>query len=253
MLNAVGKAQNILVLGGTSEIGIAIAERFLKQGGSHVTLAARKDSPRIDAAVAQIKAAGAESVKVVDFDALDTASHPTAIEEAFAEGDVDIAVVAFGVLGDNEIQWRDQPEAVAAVSVNYTAGVSVGVLLGQKFEEQGHGTIVAMSSVAGQRVRRSNFVYGSAKAGFDGFYTQLGEALRGSGVNVLVVRAGQVRTRMSAEAGKAPLTVNREDVADAVYDAVVAKKDIIYVHPLFQYVSLAFQFIPRAVFRKLPI
>lgn len=253
MLNAVGKAQNILILGGTSEIGIAIAERFLKQGGSHVTLAARKDSPRIDASVAQIKAAGAESVKVVDFDALDTASHSAAIDEAFAEGDVDVAVVAFGVLGDNEIQWRDQSEAVSAVSVNYTAGVSVGVLLGQKFEAQGHGTIVAMSSVAGQRVRRSNFVYGSAKAGFDGFYTQLGEALRGSGANVLVVRAGQVRTKMSAEAGKAPLTVAREDVADAVYDAVVNKKDIIYVHPLFKYVSLAFQFIPRSVFRKLPI
>lgn len=165
---------------------------------------------------------------------------------------MDVAVVAFGVLGDNEVQWRDQAEAVSAVSVNYTAGVSVGVLLGRKFEAQGHGTIVAMSSVAGQRVRRSNFVYGSAKAGFDGFYTQLGEALRGSGANVVVVRAGQVRTKMSADAGEAPFTVNREDVADAVYDAVVNKKDIIYVHPMFQYVSLAFQFIPRAIFRKLP-
>ncbi len=253
MLNAVGKAQNILLLGGTSEIGISIVERFLQQGGSHVTLAARKDSPRIEAAVAQIRAAGADSVKVVDFDALDTDSHPAALAEAFAEGDVDVAIVAFGVLGDNEAQWRTQAEAVEAVSINYTAGVSVGVLLGRKFEEQGHGTIVAMSSVAGQRVRRSNFVYGSAKAGFDGFYTQMGEALRDSGAKVLVVRAGQVRTKMSAEAGQAPLTVNREDVANAVYDAVVAKKDIIYVHPLFQYVSLAFQFIPRAIFRKLPI
>ncbi|MFP7365156.1 decaprenylphospho-beta-D-erythro-pentofuranosid-2-ulose 2-reductase [Corynebacterium callunae] len=252
MLNAVGKAQNILLLGGTSEIGLSIVERFLKQGAAHVTLAARQDSPRVAAAVAQIEAAGAESVSVVDFDALDTESHPAVIEAAFEKGDVDIAIVAFGILGDNEAQWRDQALAVEATSVNYTAGVSVGVLLGQKFEAQGHGTIVAMSSVAGQRVRRSNFVYGSAKAGFDGFYTQLGEALRGSGANVVVVRAGQVRTKMSAEAGEAPLTVNREDVANSVYDAVVNKKDIIFVHPLFQYVSLAFQFIPRAIFRKLP-
>lgn len=252
MLNAVGKAQNILLLGGTSEIGISIVSRFLKQGPSHVTLAARKDSPRVDAAVAEIKAAGAASVTVVDFDALDTESHPAAIDAAFENGDVDVAIVAFGILGDNEAQWRDQALAVEATSVNYTAGVSVGVLLGQKFEQQGHGTIVALSSVAGQRVRRSNFVYGSAKAGFDGFYTQLGEALRGSGANVLVVRPGQVRTKMSADGGEAPLTVNREDVADAVYDAVVNKKDIIFVHPLFQYVSFAFQFIPRAIFRKLP-
>ncbi|WP_080792888.1 decaprenylphospho-beta-D-erythro-pentofuranosid-2-ulose 2-reductase [Corynebacterium pacaense] len=253
MLNAVGKAQNILLLGGTSEIGLAIVERFLIQGPAHVTLAARRDSPRIDAAVAEITAAGAASVSVVDFDALDTRSHPAAIDEAFSAGDVDVAIVAFGILGDNEKQWHDQGLAVEAASVNYTAAVSVGVLLAGHFEQQGHGTIVAMSSVAGQRVRRSNFVYGSAKAGFDGFYTQLGEALRGSGANVLVVRAGQVRTKMSADAGEAPLTVNRDDVADAVYDAVINGTDIIWVHPLFRYVSLAFQFIPRQIFRKLPI
>lgn len=252
MLNAVGQAQNILLLGGTSEIGLGIVSEFLSHGGTpHVTLAARKDSPRIDAARAQLEAQGAQ-VEVVDFDATDFDSHPAVIDAAFAHGDVDVAIIAFGTLGDQEALWQDQAQAVASAQTNFTAPVSVGVLLGQKLKKQGHGTIVALSSVAGQRVRRSNFVYGASKAGVDGFFVNLGEALRESGAKVLVVRPGQVRTKMSAAAGEAPLTVNVADVAKATYDAVVHNKESIFVHPLFEYVSLAFRFIPQPIFRKLP-
>lgn len=252
MLNAVGQAQNILLLGGTSEIGLSIVTEFLKNGPAKVILAARPDSPRIEGAVAEMKTAGASDVEVIDFDAVDFASHPDTIDLAFANGDVDVAIVAFGTLGDQEALWQDQKLAVNSAETNFTAPVSVGVLLGEKFKAQGHGSIVALSSVAGQRVRRSNFVYGAAKAGMDGFYINLGEALREHGVNVLVVRPGQVRTKMSADAGEAPLTVERDDVAKAVVAAVLNKKDAIFVHPLFQYVSLAFKFIPQAIFRKLP-
>ncbi|AGF71270.1 decaprenylphospho-beta-D-erythro-pentofuranosid-2-ulose 2-reductase [Corynebacterium halotolerans] len=252
MLNAVGQAQNILLLGGTSEIGLAIVAEFLERGPARVTLAARADSPRVDAAVTRMKEAGASEVDVLDFDATDFDSHPDVIDAAFARGDVDLAVVAFGTLGDQEELWQDQAKAVASAQINYTGPVSVGVLLGQKFKAQGHGTIVALSSVAGVRVRRSNFVYGASKAGVDGFYTQLGEALRGTGSNVLVVRPGQVRTRMSAEAKPAPLTVNPEDVAEATVKAVLQDKDIIFVHPAFQLVTGVFNLIPRQIFRKLP-
>ncbi|WP_277102452.1 decaprenylphospho-beta-D-erythro-pentofuranosid-2-ulose 2-reductase [Corynebacterium vitaeruminis] len=252
MLNAVGQLQNILLLGGTSEIGLAIVEEFLKRGPARVTLAARKNSPRIDAAVEEVKAAGASAVEVLDFDATAFDTHKDVIDLAFSAGDVDVAVVAFGTLGDQEELWQDQAKAVASAETNYTAPISVGVLLGEKFKEQGHGTIIAMSSVAGQRVRRSNFVYGASKAGMDGFYVNLGEALREHGVNVLVVRPGQVRTKMSADAGDAPLTVNKEDVAKATVEAVLNKKRYLFVHPLFEYVSLAFKFIPQPIFRKLP-
>ena len=160
--------------------------------------------------------------------------------------------MAFGTLGDQEELWQNHDKAVASAQVNYTAPISVGVLLGQRLKKQGHGTIVAMSSMAGMRVRRSNFVYGASKAGVDGFYVNLNEALRGSGAKVLVVRPGQVRTKMSADAGEAPLTVNVSDVADATVDAVLEGKDTIFVHPLFKYVSLAFKFIPQSIFRRLP-
>ena len=101
MLNAVGKAQNILLLGGTSDIGLAIVQEFLSHGPARVTLAARLDSPRLDAAVRQVEQAGASAVEVIDFDAADTDSHPEVIDAAFANGDVDLAIVAFGTLGKN--------------------------------------------------------------------------------------------------------------------------------------------------------
>ena len=100
------------------------------------------------------------------------------IDAAFDGGDVDVAIVAFGLLGDAEELWQNQRKAVQIAEINYTAAVSVGVLLGEKMRAQGFGQIIAMSSAAGERVRRSNFVYGSTKAGLDGFYLGLGEALR---------------------------------------------------------------------------
>lgn len=251
MLNATGQAQHLLLLGGTSEIGLGIISEFLERGPAKVSLAARADSPRITDAVESLKAQGAD-VEVIDFDATDFEAHPGVIDKAFERGDVDVAVVAFGTLGDQEELWQDQEKAVASAQINYTAPVSVGVLLGKKFKAQGHGTIVALSSVAGMRVRRSNFVYGASKAGTDGFYVNLNEALRGTGVNVLVVRPGQVRTKMSADAGEAPLTVDVDEVAEATVKAVLEGKSSIFVHPLFQYVSLAFKFIPQSIFRRLP-
>ena len=252
MLNAVGQAQNILLVGGTSDIGLAIVREFVTRGGNpNVTLAARKSSPRIDAAVAEVTNAGAGSVEVLDFDATDFASHPDVIKQAFSGGDVDVAVVAFGTLGDQEQLWQDQAAAVESAQVNYTAFVSVGVLLGQEMKRQGHGTIIAMSSVAGQRVRRSNFVYGASKSGMDAFYLQLGEALRESGVKVTVVRPGQVRTKMTDGLEEAPLTVDKEEVAQTAVEAALKGESSVFVHKLFGPISLVLQHIPAAIMRKL--
>ena len=119
------------------------------------------------------------------------------VAKAFAGGDIDVALVAFGLLGDNEKAWTDVATAVELAQVNYTAAVGVGVALGERMTAQGHGSIVAFSSVAGERARRSNFVYGSTKAGLDAFYSGLTEALRPVGVHVTVVRPGFVHTRMT--------------------------------------------------------
>jgi len=253
VIDAVGNPRTILLLGGTSEIGLAICARYLRDNPARIILAALPDDPAREAAVEQMRAAGAKSVELVDFDALDTAGHPAVIDACFAGGDVDVAIVAFGLLGDAEELWQNQHKAVQIAEINYTAAVSVGVLLGEKMRAQGYGQIIAMSSVAGERVRRSNFVYGSTKAGLDGFYLGLGEALREYGVRVLVIRPGQVRTRMSAHIKEAPLTVDKEDVAELAVKAAAKGKEIVWAPPAIRYVMMVLRHIPRAVFRKLPI
>jgi len=259
VLDAVGNPQTILLLGGTSEIGLAICERYLRNAAARIVLGVVLGDPLRDKAVEQMKAAGAKSVEVIDFDAVDTESHPKVIDAAFAEGDVDVAIVAFGLLGNAEELWQNQRKAVQIAQINYTAAVSVGVLLGEKMRSQGFGRIIAMSSAAGERVRRSNFVYGSTKAGLDGFYLGLGEALREYGVRVLVIRPGQVRTTTTVEHWKstdtkeAPFTVDKEDVAELAVTASAKGKELVWAPGAFRYVMMVLRHIPRPIFRKLPI
>lgn len=253
MINAVGNPQKLLLLGGSSEIGLAICAEYLTKQPMKVVLAGLADDPQREASIAEMKAAGASEVEWVSFDALDFASHPALVDESWTGGDVDVAIVAFGIMGVQDEVWQSHKQAVLEAQINYTAAVSVGVLLGQKMKAQGFGQIIAMSSAAGQKVRRSNFVYGSTKAGVDGFYTNLGEALRGTGVHVLVVRPGQVRTRMSAGIKEAPLTVDKGEVARLAVDAADKKKPVVWTPKLFELVMLILRHIPKPIFRKLPI
>ncbi|GGF14706.1 MULTISPECIES: decaprenylphospho-beta-D-erythro-pentofuranosid-2-ulose 2-reductase [Williamsia] len=253
MINAVGVPKTLLLFGGSSEIGLAICAEYLKKGPMRVILATVPGDPAGDAAIETMKAAGASSVERIDFDALKPDTHPAVAEQAFAGGDVDVAIVAFGVQGVDEEVWQDQRKAVFTADINYTAAVSVGVLLGERMRAQGHGQIIAMSSVAGERVRRSNFVYGSTKAGLDGFYLGLGEALREFNVRVLVIRPGMVRTRLSAHVKEAPMTVNKEDVAQLAVRSADKGKEIVWAPPPFRFVMIVLRHIPRPIFRKLPI
>ena len=251
MIDAVGNPQSLLLLGGTSDIALAIARRYGTGRQLRVVLAARPSPRRTDAA-AGLTTLGCE-VTEVDLEARDAGSHAATIEAAFAGGDIDIAVVAFGLLGDPERVWTDPAAALELVEVNYTAPVHLGVLLANRLRAQGHGRIVALSSVAGERVRRSNFVYGSTKAGLDGFYLGLGEALRESGVGVLVVRPGFVRSKMTEGMDSAPLAVTPEDVADAVVAGVRARKELVWVPAALRPVMSGLRHVPRPLFRKLPI
>lgn len=251
MIDAVGNPQSLLLLGGTSDIALAIAEKYLAERPLKVVLAARS-SERRKLAAERLRGAGAE-VSEVDFDAADTATHPAVLDKAFAGGDIDVAVVAFGLLGDAEEVWQDHAKAVELATVNYTASVSVGVALADKLKKQGHGVVIALSSVAGERVRRSNFVYGSTKAGFDGFYLGLGEALRPYGVRVTVVRPGQVRTKMTAGMGKAPLEQTAEQVAEIAVDAARKGKELVWAPAQFRAVMSILRHVPRPIFRKLPL
>lgn len=251
MIDSVGTPQSVLLLGGTSDIGLALVRELVARRPARVVLAARP-SPRRDEAVAALSGAGHE-VAALDFDAEDVAAHPAVIEAAFAGGDVDVAVVAFGVLGDQERAWRDHAAAVRLMTVNTTAAVSVGVLLGRRLEAQGHGVVVALSSVAAERPRRSNFVYGASKAGMDAFYTGLREALRPAGVRVLVVRPGFVRSAMTRGLRPAPLAADPDDVAALVARCLQHGPQTLWVPPALRAVMAVLRHLPGPVFRRLPL
>jgi decaprenylphospho-beta-D-erythro-pentofuranosid-2-ulose 2-reductase len=214
-------------------------------------LAARPGERR-ERAVAELRATGAR-LEVLDFDAHDLEAHAAVVEAAADGGDLDVMVVAYGVLGDNERAWTDAGAAVELARTNYLAPVVSGVALGDRIRRQGHGVVVALSSVAGERPRRSNFVYGSTKAGFDAFYVGLAEALRPLGGRVLVVRPGFVRTKMTEGLEAAPLTVSADDVARAVVEGVAAGREQLWVPRAMRPVMSALRHLPRPLFRRLPL
>ncbi|MDQ4116636.1 MAG: decaprenylphospho-beta-D-erythro-pentofuranosid-2-ulose 2-reductase [Actinomycetota bacterium] len=251
MIDAVGNPQSILLLGGTSEIGIATVRAFAADRAMRVVLAARP-GPRLDAARAELEGLGC-AVETLEFDAHAVDTHADVVRKAFAAGDIDVAIVAFGLLGDNERGWTEVDHAVELAQVNYTATVSTGVALAERFREQCHGSIVAISSVAGERARRSNFVYGSTKAGMDAFYTGLTEALRPSGVTVTIVRPGFVHTKMTEGMDAAPLATTPQAVAGIVVDAVRNRKELVWAPGSMRFVMSALRHVPRPIFRKLPI
>jgi decaprenylphospho-beta-D-erythro-pentofuranosid-2-ulose 2-reductase len=253
MRDALGTVQSVLLLGGTSEIGVATACALVGGRGASVVLAARKPEACDEVATSLI-AAGATRVDTVTFDATDFGSHDTFVRDVFDRfGDFDVVLVAFGVLGDQERAEHDGAAALDIVQTNYSGAVSVTVPLATRLREQGHGTLVLVSSVAGERVRRSNYTYGSSKAGIDGYYQGLADAMAGSGVRVMIVRPGFVQTKMTAGRKVAPLAVTADDVADATVRGIGRGAAVVWVPASLRIVMSILRHVPRAVFRRLPL
>ncbi|GGT89671.1 decaprenylphospho-beta-D-erythro-pentofuranosid-2-ulose 2-reductase [Streptomyces lateritius] len=251
MKDAFGTPQSLLLLGGTSEIGLATARRLIARRTRTVWLAGRP-SPALTAAADSLRALGAD-VRTVPFDALDTESHEERLGKIFTQGDIDLVLLAFGILGD---QARDEADPLAAVRVaqtNYTGAVSAGLVCARALQSQGHGSLVVLSSVAGERARRANFIYGSSKAGLDAFAQGLGDALHGTGVHVMVVRPGFVRSKMTAGLAEAPLATTPETVARAIELGLRRRSETVWVPGALRVVMSALRHVPRPVFRRLPV
>jgi decaprenylphospho-beta-D-erythro-pentofuranosid-2-ulose 2-reductase len=251
--DALGAVDSILVLGGGSDIALATCRALVGRRAARVVLAARKPEA-LDASAAELRAAGASEVDTIAFDATDFASHDSFVTETFDRfGDFDVVLVAFGVLGDQERAEVDAATAVDIVQTNYVAVVSVAVPLAARLRRQGHGALVLLSSVAGERVRRSNFVYGSSKAGADGFFQGLGDALAGSGVQVMIVRPGFVHSKMTTGLDPAPLAVSPDQVARDVVRGLERGSEIVWSPPPLRFVMSGLRHVPRVVFRRLPL
>lgn len=260
MRDAVGGVGTVLVLGGRSEIGVTVAERLVLGGARRVVLAARgaeADSGGAGSGVAaqaeRLRGAGADEVHPLDFDAADTAAHSAVVERATALlGDLDVVIDAFGVLGDQAALEADPAAAADAAAATFTGHVSADLAVAARLREQGHGTLVVLSSVAGVRVRRANFVYGAAKAGLDGLAQGLADALHGSGARVMVVRPGYVPTQMSADVPAAPFPATARQVATAVARGLRTGAGTVWVPGVLRYVFTAMRFVPRPIWRRMP-
>ncbi|GAA4749425.1 SDR family NAD(P)-dependent oxidoreductase [Gordonia alkaliphila] len=245
----------IVVFGGRSEIGVATAVRLA--AGNRVVLAARRPDD-LAAETAALTAAGAVDVVTVGFDADDVAAHGALVSSLFDDyGPIETAVVAFGILGDAARAESDVAHALQIAHTDYYAQISVITLLANAFRAQGSGTILVFSSVAGVRVRRANYVYGSTKAGLDGFASGLADALHGSGVHLLLARPGFVignmtRELMAAGTTPAPMSVTADQVADAVVKAYRKGRGEVWIPGRLRPVFFGMRLLPRAIWRRLP-
>lgn len=252
MKDALGSVQTVLVLGGASDLGVAIAARLAGPRRATVLLAGRHQES-LAAAADRIRDAGAKRVELLDFDATDTDTHEKFVSQLpEVAGDIDVVIVAFGLLGDQDIDENGGDGAVQVATTNYVGAVSVGLPLARLLRQQGHGTLVVLSSVAGERVRRANFIYGSSKAGIDGFAQGLGDSLVGTGARVLIVRPGFVHTKMTAGRPEVPFSTTPDAVAEATIKALATRQDIVWVPAGLRLVMVVARHLPRFLFRKLP-
>lgn len=241
----------VVVFGGRSEIGLAVAHRLAP--GRTVVLASRPGGD-VSALAAPLRAAGAAAVELFDFEADDLDSHATVVEDIEDRvGGIDIAVLAFGILGDQEVAERDSRAAARILHTDFVAQAALLTVLAERMKPRRRGVLVAFSSVAGQRVRRANYVYGSAKAGLDGFASGMADALYGTGVTLVIPRPGFVVGRMTEGMDPAPFSCTPDQVADAVVDRVQSRTaGVVWIPWQLRVMFAVARLVPQPIWRRMP-
>jgi short-subunit dehydrogenase len=247
-LNQPGKT--LLCLGATSDIGRAAAIAFAAQSWA-VQLAGR-DPEALRREADDIRARGATEVTVHAFDVLATDTFAS-----FADGLPvlpDAVLCVIGLLGEQPRAESDLTHAAEVMRSNYEGPAQILGVFAERFAARGSGTIIGVSSVAGDRGRASNYIYGSAKAGLTAFLSGLRNRLASRGVHVLTVKPGFVRTRMTAGMKlPGPVTANPDEVGKAIFDGVARRKNVIYVRPVWFPIMTIIQHIPETIFKKMKL
>jgi decaprenylphospho-beta-D-erythro-pentofuranosid-2-ulose 2-reductase len=239
------------VVGGSSEIAEAVLSALARRGLAAVLLCGR-DEASMRAVGRRLVASGVARVEVTRCDVQDIASlAPLADEAARRLGSVDLLLVAAGALGPAGLDGIRPAELERVVACNFTGPAASMVAFVPMLREQGRGRIVVLSSVAGVRVRRANFAYGSAKAGLDAFSQGLADALTGTGVEVLIVRPGYVHGRMTAGRRAQPFAVRPADVGEAVAAAIERGAAVVWVPPSLRVLFALARLVPRRAWRRL--
>jgi decaprenylphospho-beta-D-erythro-pentofuranosid-2-ulose 2-reductase len=242
--------QRVLVLGGSSEIALAIVAELQRRGPCEVALLGR-DEARLSDAARSLERAGCARVLTHPLDARERGSHAEELGRAVsALGGLDTAIVAVGVLGERGGMPADIDAALETIDVNLLGAGSLLLHTAALMRAGGGGRIAVLSSVAAERPRRANVVYGAAKAGLDSLARGLGDDLHEDGVHVLVVRPGFVHTRMTSGLRAAPLSTTADAVARATADGLERGAQTIWVPAALRWLMLVIRFLPRQVLRR---
>lgn len=241
---------NVLILGATSDLAVALAAKFACENYS-LSLAGR-DPEKINIIASDLHIRYRVPVDFYQFDALDFDSHPAFYSALLQRPDIVICV--FGLLGNQVDAQNDWRACAAVLDSNFTGAVSILNLVANEFEKRRSGTIVGISSVAGDRGRQSNYIYGSAKAGFTAYLSGLRNRLFKSGVHVVTVKPGFMKTRMiEGMKTPGPITALPEKAADTIYNATIKRRNVSYVLWMWRYIMLIICAIPESIFKKLKL
>jgi decaprenylphospho-beta-D-erythro-pentofuranosid-2-ulose 2-reductase len=251
MRDALGDVESVLVLGGGSDIAAATVQALVARRTRTVVLAGR-DVAKLEPVAERLRSAGATDVSCVAFDAAQPDGHVATIDQIWTEHpDLDLVLLAFGVLGDQDAFDADPASAAAAAITNYAGAVSASLAVAAHLKAQGHGTLAIITSVAGVRVRADNVVYGSTKAGLDAFAQGLGDRLAGSGADVMVVRPGFVRTAMTEGMPDGPMATTADAVATDIVAGLRRRSHTVWSPTKLRWVFAILTLLPRPLWRKL--
>jgi short-subunit dehydrogenase len=246
------KLHNVIVVGATSGIAQAVC-RLLARRGCRLFLAAR-GADKLASVEADLKVRGADVVGAALADLADTASHAELIALAWQQlGSVDAAIIAHGILGDQKEGERNWAEAAAILNVNFISVASLVMHLANSFEKQGFGQIVAIGSVAGDRGRKTNYLYGAAKGAVETLLEGVRHRLAPQGIEVLLVKPGFVDTPMTAHLPRSPLFASPDNVARGIVNGMDKGKSTIYVPFFWKPIMLIIRLLPEPVFNRLSI
>lgn len=256
MDKALEEVRSVLVLGGTSDIAQAFCRRLAtetRRTSPPTVILAGRHLDTLAITARQLNQAGLPNVHTASFDAADTASHAAFTHEVFTlHGTIDLVLIAFGALDDQDHLDRHVEATLALIRTNYLGAVSAILTLTPHLAAQGKGTIVVLSSTAAVLPRPSNSTYASTKAGLDAFCRGLADRLTHTGVRLLIIRPGHVRTKMTAHLPSPPLATTPDKVAAAICVSLAADRPITWVPARVRWAITALQHLPRFLLRRLP-
>ncbi len=248
-----GTPGSVVVFGGTSDIARALLRRLVARGTKKVWLSGR-DRGRLDEVAAELRTGGADALSALEFDATDVQGAVAIVDSTFAEaGRVDLVVMAVGLLVDNERDERDPAKVAESVAVNFAWPATALARVAEHFRDQGSGRAVVLSTVAAVRVRRANYVYGSAKAGLDEYARNLHQALMGTGAGIMVVRPGFVHSKMTVGRPAPPLSTTPDAVAADVVRGLEHNAEVVWSPAKLRAVFTGLQLLPEPIWRRLPM